>query len=514
MKCKQAKRPRHLPWFCLFMPVVVSLLSINGNTDLKAQGLPDIPPLDVVRASFDWSMPDRFGLDPNNDGLIIYHDTAAEVRPASFRVNFDACASEGSIATYRWSIDGVFVQSSDSCSGFFQNFPTEGSHLVSLTVAPAIGLSSTISHIVNVQDWLIIGLGDSYGSGEGDPDIPISVELFTQTQDALQDLEDAKANLAQKLLNLDNALDNREITLEQLVPAQQAVNRWNAQCLCGFGSCPTLDCPDATFDLTNALLSLGAEAAADLIAEGLEALQTFLDDLAEAAEAAVQTAQTAYNAAHTAVTESQTVVDDLVQELQPVWQNKRCHRSAKSGQALAALRIEQQDPKTSVTFVHLACSGAMVDEGVLGPYMGAEPPSPTSPPIPPQLERAFALVDNREIDGLVMSIGGNNANFGPIVEACMAQELCHQPPTNIDLGVQVTGDLLCSPLVVGPFSEDCSSFFDNLDPQDAAAIFNTGIASIPGLYDQLDMEIRNRSRPSGDERGDRPMVEEGVEGLA
>lgn len=476
------------------MPVVVSLLSINGNTDLKAQVIPDIPPINVVSASFDWSMPARFGLDPDNDGLILYHDTVAKVRPASFRVNFDACASEGSIAAYRWSIDGVFVQSSDSCSGFFQIFPTEGSHLVSLRVTPAFGLSSTVSHIVNVQDWLVLGLGDSYGSGEGNPDIPISVELFTQTQRALEDLEAAKVNLAQKIIDLGNAWNVLESIRETLSLAQQAVNRWNAQCWCGFGDCPTWDCPDATNDLTNTLISLGGQAAADLIAEGLEALQTFLNGLGEVAEAAYHLVETAKNTAQTAVTESQTVFDDLVQELQPVWQDRRCHRSAKSGQALAALRLEQQDPKTSVTFVHLACSGATVDEGIIGPYNGAEPPFtfPPSPLIPPQLERALALVGNREIDGLVMSIGGNNAGFGDIILTCMALEPCHQLPIVIDLGVQVTGDLLCSPLVVGPFAEDCSSFFDDLEDHDvlAAALFSEGIATLPGLYDQLDLEIQ------------------------
>ena len=42
------------------------------------------------------------------------------------------------------------------------------------------------------------------------------------------------------------------------------------------------------------------------------------------------------------------------------WQNKRCDRSFLSYQALAAMAIERADEKTSVTFVHLACSGASI----------------------------------------------------------------------------------------------------------------------------------------------------------
>jgi FG-GAP-like repeat len=59
----------------------------------------------------------------------------------------------------------------------------------------------------------------------------------------------------------------------------------------------------------------------------------------------------------------------------PVWEDKRCHRSANAGPAQAALEIERSDPHTSVTFLSYACSGASITEGLVGWYDGVEPPS-------------------------------------------------------------------------------------------------------------------------------------------
>lgn len=100
-----------------------------------------------------------------------------------------------------------------------------------------------------------------------------------------------------------------------------------------------------------------------------------------------------------------------------VWQLRRCHRSAWSGHALAARKLEDADPLTSVTFVHLACSGAGIREGILGPYRGIE--DKDAPPIPPQLNTAMQLAGNRPIDAVLITVGANDAGFGPIVEYCL-----------------------------------------------------------------------------------------------
>jgi hypothetical protein len=74
--------------------------------------------------------------------------------------------------------------------------------------------------------------------------------------------------------------------------------------------------------------------------------------------------------------------------------------------ALAALALERADPATSVTFVSLAATGARIGAGLLGPASGAETG---------QLEQVAALVGGRQIDALLISIGGNDVGFAQVV---------------------------------------------------------------------------------------------------
>lgn len=105
------------------------------------------------------------------------------------------------------------------------------------------------------------------------------------------------------------------------------------------------------------------------------------------------------------------------------WQDLRCDRSLLSYQALTALAIERADPQTSVTFVHLACSGASILDtsgtgrkgGLLAPYEGINP-SPL--PAKPQLEEAAAVIGGREVDAVLLSAGVNDLEFGAVVGAC------------------------------------------------------------------------------------------------
>jgi hypothetical protein len=103
---------------------------------------------------------------------------------------------------------------------------------------------------------------------------------------------------------------------------------------------------------------------------------------------------------------------------EPVWQDKECHRTALAGSAQAALRLERRDPHSAVTFLHLACSGATVQQGLLGPYEGVEPDTSDGDD-PAQLARAVELADGRPIDAMVISIGANNAKFADMVGTCV-----------------------------------------------------------------------------------------------
>ncbi|MCS7008231.1 MAG: hypothetical protein NZL88_11820, partial [Gaiellaceae bacterium] len=267
------------------------------------------------------------------------------------------CDSVGPIARYRWSIDGAVAETT-ACT--HTAYLPEGVYPVILETLDADGRRlGTRAAMVPIQDWLIVAVGDSFGSGEGNPEEP-------------------------------------------------------ADLLAGQG---------------------------------------------------------------------------------PRWQNKRCHRSGKaSGQARAAYELEQADPRTSVTLVHLSCSGATIVKGLIGPYEGAEPPSGDPPPLPPQLERAAELIGDREIDALVISIGGNDANFADIVVNCIITEPCHTDDAEyvgnaVRAGFEVTFCGLLD-LTSSDLGDACRAFFQALRPDPTAGeLFEDGLDRLEVRYGDLDERI-------------------------
>lgn len=84
-----------------------------------------------------------------------------------------------------------------------------------------------------------------------------------------------------------------------------------------------------------------------------------------------------------------------------------CTRSGRAGQARAALEMERRDPRTSVTFVHLACGGARAEKGLLRAHNNQ----------PPQLlELAEILPAGQAVDFVSFTIGGNDIRFSEIIE--------------------------------------------------------------------------------------------------
>ncbi|WP_426573856.1 Ig-like domain repeat protein [Aquihabitans sp. McL0605] len=109
----------------------------------------------------------------------------------------------------------------------------------------------------------------------------------------------------------------------------------------------------------------------------------------------------------------------------PKWENEQCHRTSLAGPAQAALRMERRDPHSSVTFIHLACSGASITQGLLGDYAGQDPSKGTM--LKPQLDQLAELVGPRAVDAMTVSIGANDAEFSAVVKACLVQTNCHLP---------------------------------------------------------------------------------------
>jgi hypothetical protein len=125
------------------------------------------------------------------------------------------------------------------------------------------------------------------------------------------------------------------------------------------------------------------------------------------------------------------------------WQDAACHRSVDAGPAVAAKRLEDADPHTSVTFVQLACSGAAIVDspevpgiddpttgGVLDSYIGQQPSAGSLRPS--QIEQLGALLGARQLDALMVSVGANDARFSDVVMACIKTSHCERTSVRTD----------------------------------------------------------------------------------
>jgi len=136
----------------------------------------------------------------------------------------------------------------------------------------------------------------------------------------------------------------------------------------------------------------------------------------------------------------------------PVWSDTPCHRSARSGPSQAVADLERADPHSTVTYVHLACSGSVIEnsgpfrgrggllsedkaadhccpEMKIAPQMDAQPGQ-----IDGQLEQiqSRATAAGRQIDALLISAGGNDSGFVPFVMSCSMDILDPFGPSCID----------------------------------------------------------------------------------
>lgn len=107
--------------------------------------------------------------------------------------------------------------------------------------------------------------------------------------------------------------------------------------------------------------------------------------------------------------------------LDPSW----CHRSPKSGQAVAANELIASHPGRSLQYVSFACSGATIDAGLLGPFKRgifnrAEPA---------QLDRVRGLLEQSTVDALMISVGANDVGFSKIVTYCAIHDRCEDKRT-------------------------------------------------------------------------------------
>uniref|UniRef100_A0A7E4WC94 SGNH_hydro domain-containing protein n=1 Tax=Panagrellus redivivus TaxID=6233 RepID=A0A7E4WC94_PANRE len=98
----------------------------------------------------------------------------------------------------------------------------------------------------------------------------------------------------------------------------------------------------------------------------------------------------------------------LLEADHPRWLSERCHRSRRSWPSFVFDKLQRFCRNTPTHFTYLACTGAAVDSGVLGP---------ASDGTVSQLEvvEEIARLRGRGPDLLMMSVGGNDVGYSDIL---------------------------------------------------------------------------------------------------
>lgn len=109
------------------------------------------------------------------------------------------------------------------------------------------------------------------------------------------------------------------------------------------------------------------------------------------------------------------------------WFNAACHRSLYSYQTRIALALATQYPHIAVTYLPLACSGATINEGLLGPLPAREclftktamncagVVGPQVAELREALASARRRQPDRQLDLILLTVGANDMNFSGLV---------------------------------------------------------------------------------------------------
>jgi lysophospholipase L1-like esterase len=137
-----------------------------------------------VRLELDYKIPPRYGLDQNKDGLVdsITSVDQVDLRTWSALVTLRWPSGGACNGTYSWTVDGraaAFVRQRDAlgrrtCVFSYAGFRTlNRPYRVGVTARRGTTRGRGDTR-VTVRDLLVVGLGDSTASGEGNPDSAVS----------------------------------------------------------------------------------------------------------------------------------------------------------------------------------------------------------------------------------------------------------------------------------------------------------------------------------------------------
>lgn len=96
---------------------------------------------------------------------------------------------------------------------------------------------------------------------------------------------------------------------------------------------------------------------------------------------------------------------------------QQCHRSPLAHGGRATEILQSRFPQFRIRFVHVACSGAQIGQGLVSSYAGVEPEAGDA--LQPQIAQLNQILGQQRVDALVVNIGVNDIGFGEIVKWCI-----------------------------------------------------------------------------------------------
>ena len=138
----------------------------------------------LVQGQFDWRMAPRYGVDINGDPTTIdktvLQNVASYVKPIDgYTLDLDASSIVAPLVIEKWTWTIVNANQPTATPVTADGETTtkklkQGEYNVTLTLILSDGTTVPINQQVTVRDILIVDMGESYASGEGNPDVTIT----------------------------------------------------------------------------------------------------------------------------------------------------------------------------------------------------------------------------------------------------------------------------------------------------------------------------------------------------
>lgn len=161
---------------------IVGTLAIAMSTTPTSAAASDVF-LDVdAKPVLQWSVPDRYTASWNAYSPSTGYDRDV-VNPASWTMNLNGCTSTSvrRITSYTFTVTQVGAawtqtRTTKVCELALHTLPAQGLYRIALVLHTDMGLAPGVSlpvgRTAQIRDHLIVSMGDSLASGEGNPDVP------------------------------------------------------------------------------------------------------------------------------------------------------------------------------------------------------------------------------------------------------------------------------------------------------------------------------------------------------